>query len=264
MDKPLLFFDIDGTIIDAQGLIPESTVSSLKKAQQGGALCFVNTGRPFSHIDTRVKALGFDGYVCSCGQHIEFEGRTVLHDGFSKEESRFVAELIHQCRLDALYEAEEGLWLDFSGPIPSGIRSDRERFDAYGLPTHGSVRDPDFQFDKFCIFETSQSDLKSFFSAVKNRYTVIDRGREHFFECIRKGYSKETGMHWVRTMLDIPPKNCYAFGDGPNDLPMLQSVPHSVAMAEAPDTVKAVCEYVTTGFYDNGIKNALLHYGLIS
>ena len=263
MEKALLFFDIDGTIIDSDGLIPASTVRALKAVQQTGALCFVNTGRPFGHIDRHIKKLGFDGYVCSCGQHIEFEGKTVLHEGFSIEESHEIAALNRRCGLDSLYESESGLWLDFNGPLPDTIRSDRNRFDSYGLSTHGSVTDPSFRFDKFCIFETDHSDLKTFLGFINDKCTVIDRGLKHFYECIRKGYSKQTGIFYVRSMLNISEENCYAFGDGPNDLPMLQSVLHSVAMAEAPDSVKAVCEYVTSGFYEDGIEKALLHYGLI-
>ena len=263
MSQSLLFFDIDGTIIDEMGRIPDSTVEALRAVRQNGGLCFVNTGRPFGHIDRRVLALGFDGYICSCGQHIEYFGKTILHAGFDAAESYDIAQTVRRCGLNALYESERGVWLDFHDPIPPVIRRDRDRFASYGLKTAGAVTDPDFQFDKFCVWESAGSNLVPLREKLRDRCTMIDRGRENFYECILKEYSKATGIAAIRALTGVPPNRCYAFGDGPNDLPMLTAVPHSVAMGNAPNEVKAVCEYVTAPLHQGGIAEAIRHYGLI-
>ena len=54
-----------------------------------------------------------------------------------------------------------------------------------------------------------------------------------------------------------------AFGDGGNDIVMLQSAPIGVAMGNAWTETKEVADYITTDVDDNGIWNALVHYGLI-
>ncbi|MBQ7644837.1 MAG: HAD hydrolase family protein, partial [Spirochaetales bacterium] len=54
-----------------------------------------------------------------------------------------------------------------------------------------------------------------------------------------------------------------AFGDGGNDRAMLQSAPVGVAMGNAWTETKEVADYITTDVDDNGIRNALVHYGLI-
>ena len=51
--------------------------------------------------------------------------------------------------------------------------------------------------------------------------------------------------------------------DGANDVPMLRCVPHSIAMGNAPDFVKAICEYVTAPLHEDGLARALAHYRLI-
>ena len=54
-----------------------------------------------------------------------------------------------------------------------------------------------------------------------------------------------------------------AFGDGENDLDMIQFAGIGVAMGNAVAETKAVADYVTTAIDDNGIWNACKHFGLI-
>ena len=55
-----------------------------------------------------------------------------------------------------------------------------------------------------------------------------------------------------------------AFGDGGNDISMLKHAATSIAMGNAEDKVKAVADYVTTSVDDEGIPNALKHFGIIN
>ena len=54
-----------------------------------------------------------------------------------------------------------------------------------------------------------------------------------------------------------------AFGDGGNDIPIIRQAGIGVAMGNATDNVKAVADYVTTAVDDEGVKNALIHFGVI-
>ncbi len=58
-------------------------------------------------------------------------------------------------------------------------------------------------------------------------------------------------------------RNAMAFGDGGNDIPMLQAVPIGVAMGNSSDTVKQAASYVTADYDDDGISKALSYFGLI-
>ena len=72
MDTKLIFFDIDGTILDEHThTVPLSAINAIKKAQQNGHQCFINTGRPRSTIDKIITDLPFDGFICGCGTYIE-------------------------------------------------------------------------------------------------------------------------------------------------------------------------------------------------
>ena len=54
-----------------------------------------------------------------------------------------------------------------------------------------------------------------------------------------------------------------AFGDGENDIDMLQFAGVGVAMGNADEKVKAMADYVTDTVENDGIEKALRHFGLI-
>ena len=63
--------------------------------------------------------------------------------------------------------------------------------------------------------------------------------------------------------LGIDISETMAFGDGGNDISMLKAAGTSVAMGNALDKVKANASYVTTSVDEDGIANALRHFGII-
>ena len=54
-----------------------------------------------------------------------------------------------------------------------------------------------------------------------------------------------------------------AFGDGGNDIPMLQAAGTSVAMGDAAPSVKQAADFVTSSVDKDGIVLALEHFGLL-
>ena len=58
-------------------------------------------------------------------------------------------------------------------------------------------------------------------------------------------------------------QDSYAFGDGLNDLEMIQTVGTGVAMGNAVDEAKAVANYETDRIENDGIVKALKHFELI-
>ena len=69
------FFDIDGTIVtEARDgrIIPDSIRTALRKLQQNGHLCFINTGRALAEIDEPILQLQMDGLVCGSGTYITY------------------------------------------------------------------------------------------------------------------------------------------------------------------------------------------------
>lgn len=54
-----------------------------------------------------------------------------------------------------------------------------------------------------------------------------------------------------------------AFGDGGNDISIIREAGIGVAMGNANEEVKAMADYVTSSVDEDGVKNALVHFGII-
>ena len=261
--KSIIFFDIDGTLIteDERMLIPDSTAEAIAQTREKGNLTFINTGRTAFNVSERVRALGFDGYIYGCGTHIEYNGQTLFHRKPTQNFCRNIAQLMRKCGVTPVYEDSNGYYFDDKAPMTDGLRYFMESFVDKGIDVSGRVEDESFIFDKFVVWDNKSCDMDLFRQEVSKDFSIIDRGGD-FYEIVPLGFTKATAMDLILKRLGIPLENAYAIGDSTNDLPMLKAVPNSIAMGGA-DRIYPYVSYITTGIENDGIYNALQHFGLI-
>lgn len=262
MRKKVVFFDIDGTLTDIEGNVPQSAVQAVHRAQENGVLCVVNTGRPYAHIVNGVKEIGFDGYVCSCGQHLIYHGKTVFRHRADRTYSRFIARTAEECRVDLFGEAEEATWGIFSHAPDGPMKNELERFRKRGMTVYSSIEEGDLILDKFCAWCFSDSDRAGFIRAVSGQYTST--GAEGaLLEFVLNGHSKQSGGEAFMRLVGADREDVYALGDSVNDLPMFRAAAHTAAMQQSDPRLIETAEYVTGGVHSNGVSQALEFFELI-
>lgn len=261
--KSVIFFDIDGTVIteDSRRIIPESTRKAIALTREKGNLTFINTGRTAFNISPEVKSLGFDGFLCGCGTYIEYENKILLHYTTEKSFCREIAELMRKCRVTPVYEHSDGYFFDDKAVKNPKLDDFLVNFVEEGIDVSRRVEDENFIFDKFVTWTNSESDTELFNREVGKYFSIIDRGNG-FYENVPLGYTKATAIDIILEKLNISRENAYAVGDSMNDLPMLKAVPNSIAMGGAEKLYPSV-SYITSGIEEDGIYNALEHFGLI-
>ena len=77
------------------------------------------------------------------------------------------------------------------------------------------------------------------------------------------GIDKATGMREFMSACGLRASEVAAFGDGGNDVTMLEYAGIGVAMGNACDAAKAAADYVTDDITADGLAKALAHFGLI-
>ena len=114
--KKLLFFDIDGTLVDDDGSIPASTIQAIASAQKAGHLTFINTGRTWGNVDPELRAIGFDGFICGCGTEIIYRNQVLFHQQVKPELCASIRELVRSCNATPLYERSDTMFYDPTMP----------------------------------------------------------------------------------------------------------------------------------------------------
>ena len=260
MDRKILFFDIDGTILSHRTYtISESTKNAIKRAQANGHLAFINTGRVISAIPLEILELDFDGFVCGCGTYISYHDHILLQNFIPEELTKRLITDLRELGIDAVLEGSDTVYYDdTTNPI---IKKVRDYHDENGFPT-GSWDDHTIVIDKFCIWSSSEAINKIFQEKYAEHFDFIDRNHK-LYEIVPKGFSKASGIQFLIKHLTIPLENTFAFGDSENDLRMLQYAKQSIVMGNAPQAIKDIASFVTLDVDEGGIQYALEHYGMI-
>lgn len=259
--KKIAFFDIDGTLWDRKNFIPESTIEAITRFREKGGLAFINSGRARSYItNPSLIAIGFDGFVCGCGTHVEMDGKILYEHLLKKEEIDFTTRIVRENQFRPIYEGPWHLYLDEADfPIGEAYGDKLRREMGEGLlPIEGI--DNIVANKLSCAIDTP--DPNKCFMQLGHLYTFIVH-TSTVVEMVPKGHSKATGIGKVCELLGVDIKDTYAFGDSENDLEMLRFAGNSIVMGNGTERAKNIADYVTSDLYNDGIYNAMRYYGLI-
>lgn len=92
-----------------------------------------------------------------------------------------------------------------------------------------------------------------------NEVTAKSTGPQ-YVEVTNQKAQKKFSIQYIKKLEHLNKDEMMAFGDGENDLPMLNEVGHAIAMSNAQDDVKKQAEMVTLSNDEDGIVYALKKY----
>ena len=78
MNKKIIFLDVDGTLVNENGIVPESAKVAVKKARKNGHYVFLCTGRSKAEIYEDIMEIGFDGIIAAAGGYIELGDKVLF------------------------------------------------------------------------------------------------------------------------------------------------------------------------------------------
>ena len=254
-----IFFDIDGTLVSFKTHeVPRSTIDALDILRKKGIKVFIATGRHYSSINN-LGDLKFDGYVTLNGVYC-----------FAGEDKVIYKHSIPDRDIDALIR-----YLETEESFPCAFVQEKEIFMNYKDETVEEIFNM-LNFPEPPIRPLSEMkgktvyQLVSFFTAEQEKkimsilsHCESTRWNPLFTDVVPAGSSKRIGIDKMLEYFKIPLNECMAFGDGGNDVAMLQHAGIGVAMGNADDDVKQYADYVTDSVDEDGIFKALKFHNII-
>lgn len=253
----IIFFDIDGTLVDpATGKISPKTREALYRLHEKGIVLCIATGRPTASLPD-FGDLPFDAF-CTFNGSLCYAAEKIIH----------------------------------SDPIPPGdVRKVLENAAAIGRPVSVAVRDRlvangwDEDLAGYYRLAGLELTVAEDFEAVcrepvyqimlgcrESDHPHIIRGTEgvdityswdRAADVIPAGSGKAQAIRKIIDYYQLDVSQAMAFGDGFNDLQMLQTVGWGVAMGNGADRLKAVADDVCGPVSEDGIYRYCVDRGLI-
>lgn len=261
MNRKIIFFDIDGTIIGEESkTILASTKKAIQKARENGHYAVINTGRTDLLVGRDLKEeIGFDGYLLGCGTSIKFGGKDLFHRTIPRETGKKIVKELRRCKIDGVLEGERWDYIDKKENI--NFEFFQKFIENFSVPCK-SWDDEELCFDKLYVYTTEESDLTGFQAAFDREFDFIDR-EKGFYEIIPKGFSKASAITYLVDYLGMSMEATAAIGDSNNDLTMLSCVNTSIAMGNSTKSILDMADYITSHVDEDGIFNALKWLGVI-
>jgi hypothetical protein len=252
----LVAFDVDGTLRD-RDYMPESTkeaVAELKRCGVEMALC---TGRSEFELKSLQQELGIDWAVTCNGAHIGHWGKTIFGTPFAHEKVQQWLQTAEQKGHTLLLYGAEFMFTNRAGA--PHFRQAQEEIGFLEPVLLGKNEHVPAIYQ--CIAFVDETSVQDYIgnNAAEERY-YLHRWRSWAVDINPRGTNKAAGLRCLLDHLNIDAQEAAAFGDGRNDLELLEYVGTGIAMGNAPDDVKTRARHVTKTLNEGGIAYGVKHF----
>lgn len=253
-----VFLDFDYTIYSHKTTcIPASAKRAILALKEKGVKVFLATGRNTAELDIfpEYKELHFDGFIMLNGQVcLDGEYKTVFKKSFDSQSLKALVDLFNSKTQPIVFIEENDNYINYTDPIVTLANGEIGCLDHKAKPYSGN---PVYLAVAY-IKKDEEAELLS-----KLPGCCLKRWGDNGVDIVCEGTDKAESIKKYLDILGIRPEETLAIGDSYNDIDMIKNAGIGIAMGNSIKELKDVADYTTTDIDDNGLENALRHYGLI-
>lgn len=272
MPIKLIAFDLDGTLLDDKKNLPEENLRALKKAAAAGALLVPATGRIFSGIPQILRQLPGSRYYITINGAYAYDAVADQNLASAEMSVDLCLRLIeYMDTLPVIYDCYQDNWGYIS----------RRMFDVAGeyIPDPGIMK----------MMRELRTPVDDLASTLKERGRPVQKMQMHFKDLQERGRQLElvarlfpetavsSSLPWnieinssgatkgqalkrLCHALEIDLQDTLAFGDGSNDLDLLQTAGIGVAMDNAVPQLKAAADWIAPSNREAGVAAGIYRF----
>ena len=260
--------DLDGTLTNHDKVVTPRTRQALLKAQELGAIIILASGRPTYGIVPVAECLELEkrgGYILS------YNGGNIVN---TKTGEKLFSQFLPDAVIPILYKyakEKNHALLGYAGNEIITEMPDDQYVKEESRINKMNIRKVDNLLDALEPHPTKllmTGDPTDMIKAEEELVEILGekmdifRSAPFFLELVPKGIDKAQSLLRLLSKINLTPADLMAFGDGYNDLSMLKLAGVGVAMANAVPEVRADADYVTLSNEEDGVAEALLHFGM--
>jgi hypothetical protein len=263
MSIKLLVFDLDGTLLDIEHKLQRKTIEAVKQVREKGIKTMVATGRMYRSAKPHTKLLEIVDPIITYNGALVIDPkdeRELFHApipfDIADEITKMVVQNGYHLQLyidDNLYVAEKNKYTDTYYEI-AGIEANYVgRLDKFlnEEPTKMLIIEED---------ENKQVEIKNFLKVNFEDKIELSSSYSSFIEITKKDISKAVPLKEIAAEFDIKQEEVMAFGDGLNDLKMIEWAGTGIAMQNAHPELQEHADATAHDHNDLGIARYLKEY----
>lgn len=253
----IIFFDIDGTLIDmTKKAISDKTVETLLRLKENGVKICIATGRAPGSVP-KFEGVDFDAFLTFNGSYCYNSIDTILSTPIPKVDVEKMIENATKINRPVSIASKDRV-------VANG--TDKDLSDYFGFAKQEVPVSDDF--DEVLKDEIYQMMMGGRNDEYGDILKDVENARitawwDRAVDIIPVNGGKGKGIEAILEYYGIDRSESMAFGDGGNDIEMLQTVGTGVAMGNALDNVKAIADEICGTSAEDGIYHYCLENGLI-
>ncbi|MDG6895167.1 Cof-type HAD-IIB family hydrolase [Volucribacter amazonae] len=260
----IVFFDIDDTLyLKHQDHLPDSIQPAIQQLKANGIIPAIATGRTYCAFPPVLQRLiseeNIEALVTMNGQYVSYQHKTVKKYPLAKADLLRLTQFFQQQQIEyAFITQQEILVSNINPPLENALNPITKNYRLNEDPDYLLHNDI---FQLLAFYPQQQDQLIADSHILQNVKTV--RWHEDSVDIFDAKGSKARGIRAMLEHLGLDMQQAMAFGDGLNDIEMLQEVGVGIAMGNAHEQLKQQADYVTDTVAEHGIANFLSKAGLI-
>ena len=251
----IIFSDMDGTLLDEQGNLPEEFPQVMEELKAHGVLFAPASGRQYYSLQDSFPEYKDDFlFVAENGTMVMYKGKEISSSPMPR---KLALKVIGQglastssygvvCGKKSAYVLKEQYQPEFV-----------EEMSKYFTHSQvvGDFAEIDDDIIKVSFFDPGAQADKTIYPYVQkfNGRLQVVLASAYWVDIIGFGINKGMAIQQVQKKLKITPKECAAFGDYMNDAEMMSSVYYSYAMANAHPKVKELARFEAPSNVEHGV-----------
>lgn len=237
--RRLILIDIDGTLLNDDGLITSKTRNAINEVINSGDVVMIASGRPRGSVAKIGRLIG-------CNYIISSNGAEIYDIGL--DNCLFYLAIDDLVSNDLIrYASSHGILMKIS--------SFGEEFVTASYLNVSAVKQIMFIHDDYKVM----NDLRSYIIS-NTDLKIVDETNGYgpkSFTVNRQGCSKASALIFMSNYFGISLDKAVVIGNDYNDIPMFKVCPNSYAMANSNEVVKLHARYITLSNNDDGVYLAL-------
>lgn len=253
--RGIAFFDLDGTLLNENSQVSSAVANGIDRLRDNQILPVIATGRTEAEIPQILNDTKITSNIVMNGSFIRVNGDIIHREIIDKTTIEKMLQLTKENQQPLAFYNHSNYW---------ATQHNDDLVNAYQY-IHSQL--PEINPNAYLEREVNMllvlgQDKDETYHEAFPELTFYRNG-PYSIDIVKKNVSKGQAVRKLIEILQLENVPTYGFGDGLNDLALLEACDYKIAMGNAKKELKEMADFITLTNQEDGIVHALKTFDLI-